>query len=114
MHSETSKKKTLRVAGPPESTSLLYSENANMFFHTQALAAPKNLNRLSLVWILASSTRHFSLAPFNPAIQHEGGMVTAKEFNQKFTVFWGEVSAEKLAVHTIFHESAPLQRHNFS
>jgi hypothetical protein len=41
-------------------------------------------------------------------------MIAAKELNQKFMVFSGEFSAEKAAVYTIFHEPAPLQRHNFS
>jgi hypothetical protein len=33
-------------------------------------------------------------------------MIAAKELNQKFMVFSGEVSAEKAAVHTKFHEQA--------
>jgi hypothetical protein len=33
-------------------------------------------------------------------------MIAAKELNQKFMAFSGEVSAEKLAVHTIFHDPA--------
>ena len=97
-----------RLFGLPENAALFQSQNANMFFHTQALGAPENLNRLSLVWILASSGWLFDLSQFHPTIQHELGMVTAKELNQKFTVFSGEVSAEKLAVHTIFHSQPPF------
>jgi hypothetical protein len=94
--------------GLPENAALFQSENAKMLFHTQALGAPENLNRLGLVWILAFSGWHFNVSQFHPAVQHELGMVTAKELNQKFMVFSGEVSAEKAAVHTIFHEPTPF------
>lgn len=60
---------------------LFYSENANMLFHTQALGAPENLNRLGLVWIHAFSAWHFGLSQFHPTVQHELGTVAAKEFN---------------------------------
>jgi len=109
MHSETSKKKILRVAWPPKKTTLFHSENAKMLFHTQAFASVKNFNCLSLVWILAFSAWLFDLSQLEPVVQHDLGTVAAKKFDQKFTVFSGEVFTEKAAVHTIFRDpSAPF------